>query len=360
MRKHEIDTPALLIDLDIMEMNISRMANYFRGVDADLRPHIKVHKTPTIAHKQLEAGAVGVTCAKLGEAEVMVESGIKSVLISNEVVGKSKVERLVNLARHGDVIVAVDNAQNVGNLSDLASSKGVALGAVVEVDIGLNRCGVSSGRQALRLAKGIVRSKGLRFRGVMGYEGALLQFPNSHERSEECGRRLRRLVETKNVIQKAGIDIEIVSAGGTRTYNIAGEYPGITEVQAGTYVFMDAQTKYGMQGFEEFDCAMSVLATVMSKPARDRAVVDAGLKAISPELGMPRIKDIEGVEYVHFYEEHGMLKLNKPSRKINVGDKLELIPSYASTTVNLYDNLKGIRRNMLETTWAISARGKTT
>lgn len=356
--KLDVDTPALLIDLSAMERNIFRMARYFQGKRACLRPHIKTHKTPIIAHKQMEAGAKGITCQKLGEAEAMVAAGIRDVLISNQVVGKAKIERLVNLVRHGDITVAVDDPINVEELSEAALRKGVKLNVLVEVNVGMNRCGVEPGRPALRLAQKVVESKGLNFRGLMGYEGHCVFIEDFEKRRAECQKANELLVGTKNTIEDAGIDVDVVSAGGTGTYNITGENPDITEVQAGSYVTMD--TKYrSVEGIgDTFECALTVLTTVLSKPTESRAVVDAGMKAMTMEFGTPQPKDVEGIELISLSEEHGKLRLDAPSREIKVGEKLEFIPSHGCTTINLHDKFYGVRNGEVEAVWEIAARGR--
>lgn len=356
--KYEIDTPALLLDQETLERNISRMAEYFEGKEAALRPHIKTHKTPIIAHKQTDAGARGITCAKLGEAEVMAAAGIKDILIANQIVGE-KIGRLVNLAKHVDVIVAVDNLKNVDNLSRAALRREIQLDVLIEVDVRPRewaRCGLPPGKPTLQFAEKVLKCEGLRFRGLMGYEAYAL-IRDFEERKAMCTQSMKLLVDTKNMLESSGIDVEIVSAGGTSTYNIAGEYPGITEVQAGSYVLMDT-FETSIHPKPEFECALTVLTTVTSKPSKERAFIDAGKKAFTEEQGMPQPKDVKGIELYKLAEEHGYLRLRNPTRDIDVGDKLEFIPSHCCTTVNLYDNFYCIRNDKLEAIWYIMARGK--
>jgi len=353
--KEQLDTPVLLIDLDVMESNIQKMAEYFLGVSAELRPHTKTHKTPIIAHKQIEAGAIGVTCAKLGEAEVMINSGIRDVLIANEIVPPQKIAKLVSLARHADVMVAVDDPRNVEDLSQAAQSKGVLLRVLVEVDIGMKRCGVPPGEPALKLAQKVEQSKGLLFAGLMGYEGHTVTIPDFEERKRETEKGLTLLIETKELIERDGFEVGIVSGGGTGTYNITGQFPGVTEVQAGSYVFMDT---YYRGVLKDFDCALTVLATVISRPDKNTAIIDAGMKTVTREFGMPGIKDIGGVEVERLSEEHGKLDLSNSDVDLRPGDRLELIPSHCCTTINLHDKLYGIRDGILESVWDIAGRGR--
>jgi D-serine deaminase-like pyridoxal phosphate-dependent protein len=354
--KSEIDTPALLIDLDVMEGNIEEMARFFRSVPAGLRPHEKTHKCPIIAHKQIEAGAIGITCAKLGEAEVMVEAGIRDVLVANQVVGEPKVTRLVNLAKHSDIIVAVDSAGNVRHLSDSARAKEVRLNVLIEVDVGNNRCGTAAGKPTLDLAMEVASHPSLNLRGLLGYEGFCQNIRSLEERREKAHGAMSKLISAKDILEDAGFGMEIVSAGGTGTHMITGKYPGVTEVEAGSYVFMDA-TYSKVEGLEGFGNALTVLTTVISLPRPGVAICDAGLKAVTTEFGLPPVVGLMGVDYERASEEHGRLKV-EPDSKIKAGDKIELLITHCCTNTNLYDSFHCIRDGSLEAVWKISARGK--
>jgi len=355
IHKSEIDTPALVIDLDAMESNIRRMADYFVTRSATLRPHSKTHKCPIIAHKQIEAGARGITCAKLGEAEVMVESGIRDILIANQIIGKEKIMRLAALARHADMIVAVDAASNLRDLSEAAQVFGSEIGVVVDVDVGMGRCGTRSVDETVALALLSVSLKNIRFRGVMGYEGHCVFIQDKQERTAKCHLANAILVEAADAVRRAGIEVEIVSGGGTGTYDIAGEYPGITEIEAGSYVFSDARYNGIVDGFKP---ALSVLATVVSRPERDIVITDAGLKTMTSEFGMPVLKGIQGAELIKLSEEHGKIHLDRDIPDLKTGDKVEILPSHGCTTINLHDFYFGLRGDRLETVWNIAARGK--
>jgi len=353
---YEIDTPALLVDLDIMERNIKTMADAFRGMSAGLRPHTKTHKTPIIAHKQIAAGAIGVTCAKLGEAEVMAEAGIRNILIANQVVGEPKVTRLVNLARHSKVIVAVDDPANVRHLAEASRRKGVKLNILVEVNVGNNRCGVEPGEPAVALARQVAEEASLNLRGLMGYEGFCQSIPRLEERRAKAEAAMCKLVTSRDMLLDAGMDVEIVSGGGTGTHMITGNYPGVTEVEAGSYVFMDA--KYcTIEGLEMFGKALTVLSTVLSTPRPGVAICDAGLKALTNDFGTPVVKGIEGIEYMKGNEEHGHLRV-EPGASIKAGDKIEIFPTHCCTNTNLYDYLHCVRDGRLEAVWRIAARGR--
>ncbi|MEM3045667.1 MAG: DSD1 family PLP-dependent enzyme [Candidatus Bathyarchaeia archaeon] len=351
-----IDTPALLIDLDALERNIAKMARHFQGKSVRLRPHAKTHKCPEIARLQMEAGAIGVTCQKLGEAEALAEAGLDHILISNEVVDPAKIKRLVALAGKVDVMVAVDDPANVRALSDAASAEGVELKVLVEVNVGLNRCGVPPGEPALRLAQTVAASRGLVFEGLMGYEGHTVFVKSLPERRRLCSQAVASLVATKELLEARGLAVPVVSGGGTGTYMITGEYPGVTEIQPGSYVFMDA-TYATVEGVD-FEQSLTVLSTVISRPTPERAVIDAGLKSLSTDMGPPKVKGLQGAELTRLSEEHGILRLEGEAQRLKPGDRVELLPSHCCTTVNLFDRYHCVRNGSLDKIWAIAARGK--
>jgi len=353
--KAELDTPALLIDLDVMERNLETAAAFFRSVKADLRPHTKTSKCPIIARKQIEAGAIGVCCAKVGEAEQMVFGGVENILIANQVVGRSKVARLMSLARRARMKVAVDDPQNVKDLSEAAQAFGADLDVLVEVNVGMDRCGVEPGQPVAELAKVVTRSKGLRFMGLMGYEGHLQNVTPFEKREAEAKKAMALLLQSKESVEKAGIPIEVVSAGGTGTYNITGRISGITEIEAGSYVFMDAAYRKVLQDFE---CALTVLTTVISRPAPNRAVVDIGRKSISNDMGMPVVFNVPGATLVGLSEEHGTLTVEGDASQLRPGDKIEILPSHGDTTINIHSHYFATRKGKLEAIWEIVGRGK--
>lgn len=353
--KREIDTPALLIDILAMERNITKMADFARKQGIGLRPYIKTHKSTILAKKQLAAGAIGIGCAKLGEAEVMAEAGIRDILLGNQIIGSEKIARLMNLARQADVIVAVDNRQNVHELSAAAETMGVKVRILVEVDIGLHRCGVKAGEAALSIAKYIDTAPGLEFLGFMGYEGHLQQLAGPDERAKRVKEEVGWLTKTAEMARAAGLRVEIVSAGGTVTYEETGMLPGITEIQPGTYIFMDSNYYPRLPGFER---ALTVLATVISHPEDNYVVIDAGSKSLSLESGLPEVKDLPSAKLVKFWEEHGKIELTEPSPKLKVGDKIEVFPSHVCTTINLHDRYFAIKNERVEAIWEVDARGK--
>ena len=349
--KTEIDTPALLLDMAVVERNIAKMAAFFSGKVCKLRPHIKTHKLPLIAHKQIKAGAIGITCAKLGEAKVFLEAGIKDVLIANEIVGRVKIERLVNLSRFGNLIACIDNAGNAKDISDAAGRIGQKIQVLAEVNVGINRCGVMPGKPALELVRMITGLKNLVFRGIMGYEGGVFVL-DLEEKMKKCTESNRLLVETKELIEKEGFPVEIVTAGGSNTFNLTGLYPGITDIQVGSYATMDNHNRYYGLDFEQ---AVTVLSTIISRPEKGRAVTDAGMKSLSTDNGLP-ICRTPGISIFRLNEEHGHLKIENPDPDLSAGDKIEIIPSHGCTTIPLFDRYFIIRNDHVEAVAEIYAR----
>ena len=345
----DVDTPALLVDLDLMEQNLKAMARFFRDQPAKLRPHFKNHRVLELAARQMENGAIGITCARLWQAERLVNSGIRNVLIANEIAGESPLRRYLALSREAPVLIAVDNAAVVRDMGRLAQDAKADLNVLVDVDLGLKRCGVPPGEAAVALAR-IVVEKGLRFRGIMGYEGHLQPLLAGPEKHGAVSQAMTALVDTAKQIEGAGIPVEIVSCGGSGDYSIAGTYPGVTENQAGSYLLMD--TWYAPFA-PDFKVALSVLATVISKTSGERIVVDAGVKAISGERGLPSVKNVAGLKLTALHAEHAPMEITDPSVNVEVGDKLEIAVHYHDGTINLHDRMYGIRNGRVERIFSI-------
>lgn len=361
--KDELDTPALLIDLPAMERNLKRMADFARERHFNLRPHAKLYKaTPILAHMQLQAGAIGITCAKLAEAEVLAASGIRDILVANQIVGMRKIRRLVNLAAYTDIMVAVDNQENVVQLSEAAVAKGVQIRVLVEVNIGHNRCGVEPFDPVLELARAVDAAPGLCFSGLMGYDGHCTAKVSEEERGPLSRQANTLLVETRRYLEDAGLQVPIVSGSGTFTYQYASAVPGITEIQAGTYLLMD--TAFADHGVGDFECTLTVLGTVTSRPtwsgAENLAIIDVGSKAIDTCWGLPRMKNPAGATILSLSQEHGRVHVEGAAQELTIGDKVELWVHNANGTINLYDRFYGIRDGVVETVWEIGARGKAT
>jgi len=351
----EVDTPSLLLDAEAMQANLNLMARYFQGRPAKLRPHFKSHKCSRLARLQMQAGAVGITCAKLGEAEALADAGIRDILIANQIVGPIKIARLVALARRAAPMVAVDSAENIRMLSEAAAAAGVTIRILVEVNIGMNRCGVEPGTPALELARLIHSLPGLKFEGLQGYEGHIVDLRDEAERTVKVRAAMKPLVETRRLIESIGLPVHIVSGGGTGTYTITGDLPGIDEVQAGSYACMDW---WYSDIRAEFRQAQSILATVISRPTANEAVIDVGRKGVGAEFGPPRVKNLPGARVDKFgSEEHTTVTL-PDGQTLPVGGRVEIIPSHGCTTSNLYREYIVHKNGVVTDVWPIDGSGK--
>ncbi len=353
--KFEVQTPALCLDLDAYHRNVSRMSDFItRQCGINWRPHIKSQKIPALACYEVNAGAIGVACAKLSEAEIMAAAGISDILIANQVVGMRKAEALARLQRQGRVIVAVDNLYHLDELGKAATAQGLDIPVVVEIDLGFHRCGVLPGEPAVSLACLAAQTAGLRFVGVMGWEAHALRLDGS-EKLAAIEKAIRSLVETAEMCRAAGLSVEIVSCGGTGTYQHTSTFSGVTEIQAGGGVFGDAT--YSRWGIGH-ELALTVLATIISRPNPTRIVVDAGIKALSIDHGPPVPLGVNRYKEIKLSAEHGVIELEEPDKMLMVGKTIEFVPGWADTTLCLHDEMCGIRKGQLEVVWPITARGK--
>jgi D-serine deaminase-like pyridoxal phosphate-dependent protein len=354
----EVDTPALVLDLDAFERNLQKMANALRGRNVRLRAHAKSHKCPEIALRQVALGAVGVCCQKVSEAAVFVEAGIADVLVTNQVMGEPKLRHLAQLARKARMGVLVDDLRQVAPVAAAAQAHGVTLDVYIEVDVGAGRCGVPPGDAAVPLAREIAASKGLRLAGLQCYHG-----PAQHLRSPEA--RMAAIAAaseaagmTRRALEAAGIAVERITGAGTGTFVHERDSGVFNEIQAGSYVFMDRD--YGDNVRDEddvaFEHALFVRTAVMSRPAPDRAIVDAGLKASSVDSGMPTVWQRPELRYVKAADEHGVLA-TPTANALSLGDVLMLVPGHCDPTVNLYDEIVCFRGARVEAVWPIAARG---
>jgi len=348
MKKHDVDTPALLLDLDVVEANIATMAAFFRDRPQKLRPHFKTPKTPEIAQRQLGAGAIGITAAKLGEAEVLVDAGLGPVLIANQIVGRQKIDRLMDLLGRGEVIVAVEGEHNIRELEEGAARSGRTPQAIVEVDVGMHRCGTTNPEETVELVQRLAEGP-VRYRGIMGYEGHCVMIEDPAEREAKARAALERLSAHVHSLRDAGLAPEIVSAGGTGTYDITGAWPDVTEVQAGSYVFMDG--RYRTVRPDLGRPALTMLVTVIARHG-DYAVIDAGMKALTNEFGPPAGVD-HPVTVTRLSEEHGTLAVGDAD--IRPGMKIEILPSHNDTTLNLHSEYHVCRGDEVIDTWPIAA-----
>jgi D-serine deaminase-like pyridoxal phosphate-dependent protein len=341
LKVEELSTPALLVDLDAMEANLHDMANFFANTAAHLRPHFKNHKCPMLARKQIRAGAIGMTCATVREAEILVHHGVDSVLVANEPVGETKAKKIAELSGYASVVVAVDSVTGVKDLAR-AKTKTAPIEVVVDVNIGLDRCGVEPGEPALQLAK-FALEQGLAVRGIMGYDGHLQVLPQTEERVPAVRAGSKALVDTAELLRAAGIPVDIVSTGGTGTYGISGLYPGITELQAGSYLLMD--DLYLERG-SRFQRSLTVLTTIISKHTAHQVVIDCGVKAISGERGLPQAKTIAATRLKALHAEHGLFQVDAST--LEIGQKIELWVRYSDATMNLHTFLYGVRHGEVE------------
>jgi len=360
-KKEDMDTPALLIDLDLMEKNIFTMADFFRQKRANLWAHTKVHRTPILAQKQIKSGARGICCQKVSQAEIMAASGITSILIPNIVATPNKINRLVNLAKRADLTVLVDDPRNGELLSKAALREALTLKVMIDVHVGAQRFGSEPGEPSLRLAEQITALRGLRLVGLMANVGYLTPVEPRDERRRRAEKAESLVVDTKRLIERAGIKIEEVSSGCTGTYDVSAKNPEITQVRAGSYILMDYPYH---QHVPEFDCAVTVLSTLISKHPNGILVLDAGMMSITNAYGSPRVAptetlDTNSVEILELHAENTLLKIKKPVR-VEVGDKVELLPSYLDATVIRHQKFYGMRKDQVETTVDILARNAAT
>ena len=355
----EIDTPALVLDLAAFERNLARMADAVKAHGARLRPHAKSHKCPEIARRQIAAGAFGICCQKVSEAEALVAGGVADVLVTNEIVGERKIERLAALAREAKVSVLADDARNVAQLESVAARRGVRLDVLIELDVGAGRCGVAPGEAVLALARVIAGARNLRFAGLHAYHGAAQHLRGPEERRAAIVSAASLALAARRSLEEAGLRCETVTGAGTGTFLLESASGAYDEVQPGSYVFMDADYNRNKwdDGWPRFEQSLFVLTAVMSVPAPDRVIVDAGLKASSVDSGMPQVHALTGLEYVKASDEHGVVSVEAGTRAPALGEKLLLVPGHCDPTVNLYDWFVCVRGGIVEALWPITARG---
>jgi D-serine deaminase-like pyridoxal phosphate-dependent protein len=352
-RREDVTTPALMLDLDVARRNIDLMSEAFRRLPAGLRPHIKVHKSPQLARMQVEAGAVGVACATVWEASVMAAAGINDVLVANQVVGRDKLEVLVAAARHARITVAVDDRRNISQLSEAAAAAGVTLEALIELDVGMGRCGVRTARDAVDLAAAVAAAPALKLRGLQGYEGHCMLEPDPDLRRTQTMRANAQLIDAADALIAKGFEVHDLSAGGTGTYFITGANPRITEVQAGSYALMDGFHSRLVPG--GFEVALTVLATVISRQG-NTVVLDAGRKAVGIDFVQPPVIGHEDGRVRYYAEEHALIDFDG-TPPIDLGDRVELMAGYGPTTVNLHDVFHAVAGGEVVDIWPVAARG---
>jgi D-threonine aldolase len=362
----DVDTPALIVDLDAFERNLRRMADAVGQAGLRLRPHAKTHKSPEVARRQLALGAVGVCCQKVAEAEVMVAGGITDVLVSNEVAGARKLARLAALARQARIGVCVDEVASVEEIERAAAAAGASIDVLVEIDVGGRRCGVAPGAAAAQLALRVAAAKHLRFRGLQAYYGSAQHVRDAAERQAHIERAVGHVEATLSALGAAGLAAQIVSGAGTGTYEHEAASRVYNELQPGSYVFMDADYARNKRAdggpFDRFEHALFVYASIMSAPVPERRVLDAGLKALAFDSGMPVPWQLSGAVYLRPSDEHGNLDVAACAQPPGRGDKLLLVPGHCDPTVNLHDwyvAVRGLHGSdaRVEALWPVAARG---
>jgi len=362
-----VDTPALVIDLDALERNLQRMADLIKDTGVRLRAHAKTHKSPIISQMQMTLGAVGSCCQKVSEAEVLVAGGVPNVLVSNEIIGQHKLERLARLAkRAGWIGLCVDSATGLEQASVAAGKEKTVLNALVEIDVGAGRCGVAPGRPALELAQKIEADANLNFSGLQAYHGSAQHIRDHGERKAAIDKAINAARMTVDLLKENGIACDIVGGGGTGTFEMEAASGIYNELQAGSYIFMDADyarnKSEGGGPFDTFEHALFVMATVMSRPGDNRAVVDAGHKTASVDSGMPVPFEMAGVAYDSPSDEHGVLCIEGSNQPPEIGARILLVPGHCDPTVNLHDwyvCVRGLHGNnaTVEDIWPVAARG---
>ena len=353
-RLEEVDTPALILELDAFEKNLRTLKEAVGG-RVRIRPHAKTHKCPEVAKRQIALGAVGMCCQKVSEAEAMVEGGIADVLVSNEVVGATKLARLAELSRRARLGVCIDNASNLREIG----KSGARLDVYVELEVGMRRCGVAPGEPAVALAREIGNYPNLRFAGLQAYHGRAQHMRGMDERHGVIEIAAQHVFHTKKQLEKAGIACPIVTGAGSGTFMFEVGSGAWDEIQAGSYAFMDADYARNEWAapLPRFEHALFVYATVMSRPSDQMGIVDAGLKASSVDSGMPSVWQRSGLAYTHASDEHGWVE--GPAVPA-LGEKILLVPGHCDPTINLYDWYVCVRRGVVEDLWAITARGALT
>jgi D-serine deaminase-like pyridoxal phosphate-dependent protein len=362
--KWEIDTPALCVDLDTMEKNVATMQASLKKLGLPSRPHAKTHKCAALAKYQLSTGSIGICCAKLSEAEAMVANGVDKILMTTANPSKNKIRRAMALRKgHSNFIQAVDEEQNARDLSAAAKEAGVVADVVIDVAVGA-RTGIPAGEGVVALGQLIDKLPNLKLRGMLSYDGGVQHAKGFANRKERALKTIAPNAETFQMLKKAGLNMEIFSGGGTGTYNIMHEVPGFTDVQVGSYVFMDMQylaigSESGDEVYSDFGPSLTVITTVLNNRFPNRLTTDAGTKALTLNTPPPRVIGEPGMEYSAGSDEFGGIRFTTPpSKEYKIGDKLELIVPHCDPVVNEYDQMYGIRKDRVEVVWEITARGK--
>jgi D-serine deaminase-like pyridoxal phosphate-dependent protein len=360
---NEIDTPALIIDLDQVENNLQQMQQKADQFGVNLRPHIKTHKIPELALKQVQLGACGITASKVSEAEVMARAGIGDIFIANQVVAFQKLKRLVSLSRKMNLAVGLDSIEGARRLSETFSAAGATVAYLIEINSGLNRCGVSPGRETIELVKAVATLPAIKFKGIFTHAGQVYGKTSLVEVKKVSQLESQTMSDIAEDLQDLGYPAQAISVGSTPTMKIWQGWSGVNEIRPGNYIFNDA-IQIALQVAQPEDCALTVLSTVVSRPASDRAVIDAGSKVLALDKGGHGVETAKGHGMVvgrklvieRLSEEHGIMAVNS-AESLAVGDCIRIIPNHACPVVNLFDIAYGIRDGAVETVFKIAARG---
>jgi D-serine deaminase-like pyridoxal phosphate-dependent protein len=358
----ELETPALLIDLDIMEGNLKKVADYGKKHNLRVRPHTKTHKIPALGRKQLDLGAAGLTVAKVGEAEVMLAAQPPDLLVAYPIVGRKKLERLIQVASKTSITVSLDSLGVASQLSEVANAAGIEIGVLAEVDVGMGRVGVPPGEPLLQLVQGIARLPGLRFDGIAFYPGHIRGLDEEGEQAlRGLGQTLEGILQD---LRRAGFEARIVSGGSTPTLFHSHRVTGLNEIRPGTYIFNDRNTVLsGCCSFEE--CAASIMVTVVSTAKTGQMIVDGGSKTFSSdrpgagtEVSFGRLVNAPDAVFTKMNEEHGYIDLHRTAQKFAVGERVRIIPNHVCVAMNLHECVYGIRGDTVEQVWRVDGRGK--
>jgi 3-hydroxy-D-aspartate aldolase len=358
----ELPTPALLLDLAAFEANLRTLAEYCKKAGCGIRPHAKTHKCPEIAKRQVASGALGVCVATVPEAEAMVQAGIRGVLLTSPVLEPGKLARMAALAKTGDVLLAVGHARQVELLDEAAREAGATVDVLIDLDVGDRRTGISPGEPALELARLVARSKRLRLRGLQAYAGHASHVVGFAEREKVSLDAMGKAVSTRDLLAKAGLKVTTLSGGSTGTYNIDGAIEGVTELQAGSYMFMDVDYRRiggrdGKAVYGDFRPSLTVLTTVVSAAHPDRVTVDAGTKALDTTVPWrAEALHTPGLSYRPAGDEFGVLTADKEVKLPRLGDRLEFIVPHCDPTTNLHDRIYAMREDRVEAVWPLAAR----
>jgi D-serine deaminase-like pyridoxal phosphate-dependent protein len=359
----DVPTPALVVDVEALERNLDRMARHAKARGVGLRPHTKTHKCPVLAKMQLDRGAVGVCAAKVGEAEVMIGAGIDSVLITSPIVSAEKIARVVALAGRSDELrIVVDHPRSARDLAQAAAAAGVTVNVLIDLDPGIRRTGIAPGQPALDLLGEIRKMPSLRFDGLQAYAGHVMHVDGWSERRDRSQAALEACLETKRLFEKQGHEVPIFSGGGTGTFDIDCDVDEFTDLQVGSYLFMDLQYREigdrDGEVFDYFEPSLFVQATAISQPVEGLITLDAGFKALASDAETPVLRDVEGAIYHWGGDEHGIVDQREAENPIELGDQVAIMVPHCDPTVNLYDNLYPVRDGRIEELWPIAARGR--